>query len=138
MRRGLLAFLALTAIVSVGCFGESTLDPYNQTGTSTGGGGGGGGGGGTPDSAGALDTASVVIFDNGYSPNATLVSPGGSVTWVWTGGNAHSVVFDNTDLSASSVQVTGTFRQNFPRAGIYSYYCSVHGRSVMSGTVTVQ
>lgn len=138
MRRSLLAFLALTAIVSVGCFGESTLDPYNQTGTSTGGGGGGGGGGGTPDSAGALDTASVVIFDNGYSPNATLVSPGGSVTWVWTGGNAHSVVFDNTDLSASSVQVTGTFRQNFPRAGIYSYYCSVHGRSVMSGTVTVQ
>jgi plastocyanin len=137
MRRGLLAFLALVAIVSVGCFGESTLDPYNQAGTSTGG-GGGGGGGGTPDSAGALDTATVVIFDNGFSPNATQVSPGGSVTWVWTGGNAHNVTFDNTDLSASAVQVTGTFRQTFPRAGIYSYFCSVHGRTVMSGTVTVQ
>jgi plastocyanin len=137
MRRGLLAFLALVAIVSVGCFGESTLDPYNQAGTSTGG-GGGGGGGGTPDSAGALDTATVVIFDNGFSPNATQVSPGGSVTWVWTGGNAHNVTFDNTDLSASVVQVTGTFRQTFPRAGIYSYFCSVHGRTVMSGTVTVK
>ena len=138
MRGRLLAFLALVAIVSVGCFDESTLDPYNQTGVSTGGSGGGGGDGGTPDSAGALDTASVVIFDNGYSPTATLVSPGGSVTWVWTGGNAHSVVFDNTDLAGSAVQVTGTFKQTFPRAGIYSYYCSVHGRSVMSGTVTVQ
>jgi len=138
MRRRYLAFLALVAIASVGCFGESTLDPYNQNGVSTVGGGGGGGGGGVPDSAGALDTATVVIFDNGFSPTSTLVSPGGSVTWVWTGGNAHSVVFDNTDLSSSSVQVTGSFRQNFPRAGIYSYYCSVHGRSVMSGTVTVQ
>jgi plastocyanin len=137
MRRSLLAFLALVTIVSVGCFNESTLDPYNQTGVSTGG-SGGGGGSDTPDSAGALDTASVVIFDNGYSPTATLVSPGGSVTWVWTGGNAHSVVFDNTDLAGSAVQVTGSFRQTFPRAGIYSYYCSVHGRSVMSGTVTVQ
>lgn len=138
MRRHLLAFLALVTIVSVGCFNESTLDPYNQTGVSTGGSGGGGGGGGTPDSAGALDTATVVIFDNGFSPTATLVSPGGSVTWVWTGGNAHNVTFDNTDLSPSAVQVTGTFKQTFPRAGIYSYFCSVHGRSVMSGTVTVQ
>ncbi|HXT49139.1 MAG TPA: plastocyanin/azurin family copper-binding protein [Gemmatimonadaceae bacterium] len=137
MRRSLLAFLALVAIVSVGCFGESTLDPYNQTGTSVGG-AGGGGGGGTPDSAGALDTATVVIFDNGFSPNSSVVSPGGSVTWVWTGGNAHNVTFDNTDLSASPVQVTGTFKQTFPRAGIYSYFCSVHGRTVMSGTVTVK
>jgi len=137
MRRSLLAFLALVAIVSVGCFGESTLDPYNQTGTSVGG-AGGGGGGGTPDSAGALDTATVVIFDNGFSPNSSVVSPGGSVTWVWTGGNAHNVTFDNTDLSASPVQVTGTFKQTFPRAGIFSYFCSVHGRTVMSGTVTVK
>ena len=131
MHRFLLAFLALVTIVSVGCFNESTLDPFNSTGTSTGGGGGGGG-------AGALDTATVVIFDNGFTPTSTLVSHGGSVTWVWTGGNAHGIVFDNTALSASAVQVTGTFRQNFPRAGIYSYYCIVHGRSVMSGTVTVQ
>ena len=140
MRRTLFAFLALVTIVTVGCFGESTLDPYNQTGTQTGGtgGGGGGGGGGTPDSAGALDTASVIIFDNGYSPAAVSVSPGGTVTWVWTGNNAHGVTFDDATITASTIQSTGTYTVRFPRVGIFSFFCTVHGRTVESGTVTVQ
>ncbi|MGH7622776.1 MAG: cupredoxin domain-containing protein, partial [Gemmatimonadaceae bacterium] len=139
MRRSLLAFLALVTIVSVGCFGESTLDPYNQTGvSSSGGSGGGGGGAGTPDSAGLLDTASVIIFDNGYSPTAVGVSPGGTVTWVWTGNNAHGVTFDDATISPSTIQSVGTYTVRFPRVGIFSFYCTVHGRTVESGTVTVQ
>jgi plastocyanin len=139
MRRTLLAFLALATIVAVGCFNESSLDPSNSHGTSTGvGGGDGGGGGGTPDSAGAFDTASVAIFDNGFSPTTVAVSPGGTVTWTWTGANAHSVVFDDVRLSGSQVQSSGTFQQTFPNAGTFSYFCSVHGRAVMSGVVTVK
>ena len=135
MRRTLLAFLALVTIVAVGCFGESTLDPFNNRGTQVG--GTGGGGTGTPDSSGALDTASVLIFDNGYSPTAAKVAPGGTVTWVWTGNNAHGVTFDDATITASTVQSVGTFSVRFPRVGTFAFFCTVHGRTVESGTVTV-
>jgi plastocyanin len=130
MRRSLLAFLALAAIVSVGCFNESTLDPTGTTGTSTGGGGGGGGDGSGSDAA-------VTIFDNGYNPTSVTVPVGGSVTWTWTGNNAHAVAFDDTTIAPSPVQTRGTFRQRFTRAGTFSFFCSVHGRTVEAGTVTV-
>jgi plastocyanin len=136
MRRTLLAFLALVTIVAVGCFDESTLDPFNNGGTQVG--GTGGGGTGTPDSSGALDTASVIIFDNGYSPTAVSVAPGGTVTWVWTGNNAHGVTFDDATITPSTIQSVGTYTVRFPRAGIFSFFCTVHGRTVESGTVTVQ
>jgi plastocyanin len=138
MRRILFAFLALAAFAAVGCFNESSLDPFgNGTGTNVGGTGGGGGGGGA-DSAGALDTASVIIFDNGYSPAAVSVAPGGTVTWVWTGNNAHGVTFDDGSITPSTIQAVGSFTVRFPRAGIFSFFCTVHGRTVESGTVTVQ
>jgi plastocyanin len=135
MRRTLFAFLALAVIGAVGCFGESSLDPFGRgTNTST----GGGGGGGIPDSAGALDTASVFIFDNGYNPTSVLVAPGGTVTWVWTGNNAHGVSFDDGTIAPSTVQTVGTYSVRFPRVGTFSFFCTVHGRTVESGTVTVK
>jgi plastocyanin len=137
MRRTLFAFLALAVIGAVGCFGESSLDPFGQ-GTNTSGGSGGGGGGGIPDSAGALDTASVFIFDNGYNPTSVLVAPGGTVTWVWTGNNAHGVSFDDGTIAPSTVQTVGTYSVRFPRVGTFSFFCTVHGRTVESGTVTVK
>ncbi len=135
MRRTLLAFLALVTIVGVGCFNETTLDPYGSTGTQTGGTGGTGSG---ADSAGALDTASVRIFDNGYTPTAVTVAVGGSVTWVWTGNNAHGVSFDDPTISASTIQSVGTYSVRFAKAGTFSFFCTVHGRTVESGTVTVK
>jgi plastocyanin len=137
MRRTLFAFLALATIAAAGCFGESSLDPFGK-GATTVGGNGGGGGGGVPDSAGALDTASVFIFDNGYNPTSVLVAPGGTVTWVWTGNNAHGVTFDDGTIAASTVQSVGTYAVRFPRAGSFSFFCTVHGRTVESGTVTVK
>jgi plastocyanin len=137
MRRTRFAFLALALIVAVGCFGESSLDPFGG-GTNTSVGGSGGGGGGVPDSAGALDTASVFIFDNGYNPTSVLVAPGGTVTWVWTGNNAHGVTFDDGTIAASATQTVGTYAVRFPRAGSFSFFCTVHGRTVESGTVTVK
>jgi plastocyanin len=133
MRRTLFAFLALATIAAVGCFNESSLDPFGNGVSTTGGTGGGG-----SDTTGALDTASVLIFDNGYSPTAVAVAPGGTVTWVWTGNNAHGVTFDDATITPSTIQSTGTFTVRFPRAGIFSFFCTVHGRTVESGTVTVQ
>jgi plastocyanin len=138
MRRTLFAFLALALIVAVGCFDESSLDPFGTGTTTSVGGSGGDGGGGVPDSAGALDTASVLIFDNGYNPTSVIVAPGGSVTWVWTGNNAHGVTFDDGTISPSTIQSVGSYTVRFPRVGTFSFFCTVHGRTVESGTVTVR
>jgi plastocyanin len=136
MRRTLFAFLALAAIAAVGCFNEGSLDPFGRPITSSGGTGGGGGGG--SDSTGALDTASVVIFDNGYTPTAVTVAAGGTVTWVWTGNNAHGVTFDDASITPSTIQSVGSYTVRFPRSGSFSFFCTVHGRTVESGAVTVR
>jgi plastocyanin len=38
---------------------------------------------------------------------------------------------------SSPVQSAGRFSRAFPTAGSYTYFCSVHGRAVMSGIVVV-
>lgn len=107
-----------------------------------GGGGGDGGSGGTPTSpsgGGTTTTPStsneIRVVDNSYSPSATTVAPGTTVTWTWGGTTAHDVQFD--DGPRSSVQVSGTYQRAFAAAGSFPYHCSVHG-SAMSGTVTVR
>jgi hypothetical protein len=32
---------------------------------------------------------------------------------------------------------SGTFTRTFGGAGTFTYYCSIHGRAVMHGTITV-
>ncbi len=93
-----------------------------------------GGGGGAP-------TASVTIGDNFFNPASVTVSRDSSktatVSWTWTGRNPHSVTFDAGGLN-SVVQQAGTFSRSFDSAGSFTYFCSVHGRAIMSGTVTVR
>lgn len=97
-----------------------------------------GGGGGSdvtappppPSTSNAIDVA-----DNSYSPNATIVPPGTTVTWTWKGVNPHDVLF--ADGTRSVVQRTGTYTRQFTAAGVYNYSCSIHGAG-MSGKVTVQ
>ena len=79
----------------------------------------------------------VNVGDNFYDPSARTVASGTTVTWTWTGGNPHSVTFDAGGAS-SAVMTTGTFDRTFATAGQFTYFCTVHGASVMSGTVTVQ
>jgi plastocyanin len=80
----------------------------------------------------------VIIFDNGYNPSVANVAVGGTVTWVWTGNNAHGVTFDDGTITPSAVQSVGSYSVRFPRAGNFSFFCTVHGRTVESGVVTVQ
>ncbi|MFV2073845.1 MAG: plastocyanin/azurin family copper-binding protein [Thermoanaerobaculales bacterium] len=79
----------------------------------------------------------VSVGDNFYDPSAKSVGTGGTITWTWNGSNPHSVTFDGGGPS-SAVKSTGTFDRTFATAGQFTYFCTVHGRNVMSGTVTVQ
>jgi len=79
----------------------------------------------------------IEVGDNFYDPNAKTVGPGSSITWRWNGSLPHSVTF-NAGGGSSAVQTNGTFVRTFPTAGQFTYFCTVHGAGVMSGTVTVQ
>ena len=82
----------------------------------------------------------VSVQDDFFSPATAVVrraSGSAKVTWQWYGADQHSVTFDQGGPN-SAVQSTGTFERTFTTAGSFTYYCTVHGRNVMSGTVTVQ
>lgn len=115
-RRGIV--LASVVALALGC-GSS----YN--------GGTTGPGGGNP---GGSTSNAISIIDNSFSPSATTVPVGTTVTWTWNGSNQHNVTFD--DGTKSATQSSGTFDRKFDAAGTYKYHCTIHG-AAMSGSVTV-
>ena len=88
----------------------------------------------------------VVVGNNKYTPSSLSVARGSTVTWQWDSCTddgygqqqciPHSVTFDDGGPSASARE-TGTFQRQFGAAGSFTYYCTAHGRTAMSGTVTV-
>ena len=93
---------------------------------------------GTPNTPGTPATGTEVsVRDNSYSPAATSVKVGNTVTWTWAAGNYSSHTVSFSDGSASADQTTGTFSRTFNAAGTFNYQCAIHGAS-MSGSVVVQ
>ena len=80
---------------------------------------------------------SVAVADNFFNPSSLTVSQDTTVTWNWTGGNPHTVTFDD-GLNSSGTQTGGTHTRQFDQTGTFTYFCSVHGRAVMSGQIVVQ
>ena len=99
--------------------------------------GGDGGGGGTPTGTpgGGSTSNAVTVADNSFTPSATTVAPGTTVTWTWGGRVQHNVTFD--DGPASATQTSGSFTRTFASAGTFPYHCTIHG-TAMSGTITVR
>lgn len=77
----------------------------------------------------------VSVVDNSFSPSATTVTSGTTVTWTWGGSASHNVTFD--DGAHSATQSSGTYARTFTTPGTYNYKCTIHG-AAMSGSVTVQ
>jgi plastocyanin len=105
---------------------------------SCGGSGGDGGYGGltNPNSGQPIQTTSVAVSDNSFSPAAIQVSTGASVTWTWIQGAAlHNVTFPSGTPSAN-LGSNATFTRSFPTAGTFTYQCTIHPG--MTGTVKVQ
>ncbi len=120
--------LALTLLLGVSfaaCGGDDTSGPGSDNGTTT------------PPPPPAPALPAVNIADNNFSPSSLTVSVGERVTWTWVGMNSHNVTFD--DGTGNSVtRTSGTHSRRFNAAGAFPYHCTIHGASVMSGTVAVQ
>ena len=87
---------------------------------------------------GPTETTQVTVVDNNFNPSDNQIDAGQAVMWTWSGSNPHNVTFDDTTLTNSTTQTAGTFTQTFAADGEYTYYCTVHGRAVMSGRVVVE
>jgi hypothetical protein len=72
-----------------------------------------------------------------WAPVALSPAPECSMkTWTLGGILPHSVTSD-TGLFDSGVHTSGTFAFTFTSPGTYVYFCTVHGRNVMFGSVVV-
>ncbi len=81
-------------------------------------------------------TASVDIFDNGFSRAALTVARDTTVTWTNTGRRAHTVTGNNATFGSDGVvNGDGTYSYTFTEAGMFPYVCLIHND--MSGTITV-
>jgi plastocyanin len=94
----------------------------------------------TPTPTPTFPTTAAVTVGPGssltFAPQNVDVAAGGTVTWTWGGTLPHSVTSDS-GLFDSGVKQTGTFSFTFPTAGTFTYFCTVHGRNVMFGSVVV-
>ncbi len=92
-----------------------------------------------PGPSGPTVTTAVNVIDNSFSPTSNAVTTGQTVTWTWNGSNSnsHNVTFDDPSIGNSATKTSGSFARTFDAVGDFTYFCTVHGRAVMSGTVKV-
>lgn len=108
----------------------------------------GGGNGGEPTENQTTTVAGpedlVRISGSTYDPMRLSVEPGAEVTWRNDDPYSHTITADqfhdkaadwsrDERISSNGGQATHTFEE----AGVYEYYCSIHGKSEMCGVVLV-
>ena len=77
----------------------------------------------------AVASTKTIPWSVGYTKTISI-KKGSSVKWSW-GGN-HNVVSGSSVLSSRS-----GYTKKFSRKGTFSFYCSIHGKSVQRVTVKV-
>jgi plastocyanin len=96
-----------------------------------------GGGSSSPTAPTTGGANTVTVGDNYFSPVSLSVPVNTTVTWSWVSGSSqHNVTFDDNSPPSGPLS-SGTFTRTFGGAGTFTYYCSIHGRAIMHGSVTV-
>lgn len=74
---------------------------------------------------------------NTFTPSATTIAKGGTVTWT-IGARRHNVTFFANPAAPAPVESATNVTQSrtFTQAGTYPYNCSLHAG--MTGTITVK
>ncbi len=83
--------------------------------------------------------AQVTIVDFAYEPNEFTATAGEPVKWLNTGDQPHTVTFDDDAIvDSDNLESGGEFSATFEDAGEFTYFCTIHGKDRMSGTITVE
>ncbi len=124
-RRQVLASVAVGSIGLAGCSG----------------GGDGGDGGGSNGNSG--NTTEVELVATAFDPVVVEIDVGAAVEWVNNDPYEHDVTAAQlTDAGedwsySETLAASSRTEQTFDSAGVYEYYCSIHGESSMCGAVVV-
>jgi plastocyanin len=105
---------------------------------------GGSSDGSIPEDVVVIDTdpAEVTALDNSFRPENIEVAAGTEVVWTNKGRNEHNVLHvegDDWGVEVDDFQPGAVYSHTFDEAGVYRYYCSIHGTTDagMIGTVVV-
>jgi plastocyanin len=83
----------------------------------------------------------VKIGDNFYKPADTTIKVGQAIKWKNEGAVAHTVTSDSDStvkFDSGNIDPRGVYALKPTTRGTLSYYCTIHGKAVQSGTVTVE
>jgi plastocyanin len=83
----------------------------------------------------AAGAAAIVIDNFSFTPGATKVAPGTTVTWTNHDDIPHNVVSTEQKFKSPVLDTDGQFSHQFDTAGVYPYFCSIHPR--MTGRIEV-
>ena len=133
-RRELLASASGAGLLAVaGCAQSSDGDGDDEDGTTE----------TTQTTESATVGASVSLQGIAFDPRRVSVEPGEAVEWTSEESAAHDVTADQFSDQAESWEFTAslsegdTARYTFESAGVYEYYCTIHGETSMCGAVLV-
>ncbi len=90
----------------------------------------------TPSSNNPPDV-SVEVFSFGYTPQELTVAIGDTVEWVVSSPEPHTITAPG-DFDSGTLDLDGSFAVTFTEPGTYSYFCTIHGPALQSGTVVVE
>ncbi|MGH9216067.1 MAG: cupredoxin domain-containing protein [Acidimicrobiales bacterium] len=97
-----------------------------------------------PEDVVVIDTnpAAVTALDNSFRPEDIEVAAGTEVVWTNKGRNEHNVLHvegDEWGVEVDDFQPGAVYSHTFDAAGVYRYYCSIHGTTDagMIGTIVV-
>jgi plastocyanin len=97
-----------------------------------------------PDDVVVIDTdpAEVTALDNSFRPENIEVPAGTEVVWTNKGRNEHNVLHvdgDDWGVEVEDFTPGASYSHTFDEAGVYRYYCSIHGTTDagMIGTIVV-
>jgi plastocyanin len=77
----------------------------------------------------------VTIADFHFSPGATTVHVGDTVTWANTGPSSHSATASNGSFNTGILKKGQSASHTFTQAGTFTYFCEIH--PFMHGTIVV-
>jgi plastocyanin len=73
-----------------------------------------------------------------YGENPKVIKPGTQVTWTNKDSVAHTVTADSGAFDSGFIMPGKSWSHTFDQAGTFSYYCTLHGKQSMSGSIQVR
>jgi len=86
-------------------------------------------------------SVTVSIGDNFYKPKKLTLHVGQAIKWKNEGAVAHTVTSDGDStvkFDSGNLDPRGVYALRPTTRGELSYYCTIHGKAVQSGAVTVE